>query len=119
MLGQTDAKPFSYQSAKLQHPQQQVLAIVGQDSFDGFKKYKSSFGSYDHILVVPRGDGENLLQTDIEQLKVNNISILRTDRAYLTISSTRARDAIKIGRDDIVQTQLHPTVIYGARQGAV
>ena len=112
---QTDAKPFSYQTAKKQHSEQPLLAIVGQDSFEGFKKYKSSFGSYDHILVVPRGDRETLLQRDIDQLQVNNVSILPTDDAYVAISSTRARDIINMGQNDIVQIQLHPSVMQNIR----
>ena len=111
IICQTDKQPFSYQDAKKQYPEQNVIAIVGQDSFNGFKKYKASFGTYDHILVAPRDNQAASLTHEIEELGVSNISTLPMDDAYLSISSTKARNALQAGQHHIAQTQLHASVI--------
>ncbi len=92
VFAQTNFFDFSYEKMKELLPNKKIVAIVGQDSFEAYKKY---LGAYEKVAVMPRGDQHALLQAEIKKLGLTNTDILKVDSQLLDISSTKIREAVK------------------------
>jgi|SRR5688572_4314434 len=118
---QTDSNELSYKRYKESSPDKTVYCIAGQDSLEKFLMSKDGAfkaKDYDHIVVVPRGDTAALFEKKIAEMKIPNVSLLKIDSQYLSISSTDARKAAQEGKQDILANHLdqrvaHYTQTYG------
>jgi cytidyltransferase-like protein len=107
VFSQTDNFDFSYSKIKELSIYQKIIAIVGQDSFDAYKKYISA---YDMVAIMPRGNQHDLLDAEIQKLGLTNIVILKTDKSFLGVSSTKVREAVKNNDIDYLTNASAPRV---------